>query len=218
MIFPVTDHVRVRFPASAILSFDAPVDPMSPPQTALPDSGRAIVSRRFFPYRFHPRLYCTDSVGSPAKTGGGGKIAGTALLGPMIWPSRAGEPKRWEQRRKGKRLLCPRGQSDFGKRADGWRRVKNRRPFHAEKVRSIQLSADNRPIPKSVYRAGFGSTFCRCKRWKNRMGRWRSVRPRGPQPPAAEARSLWLRRHRRPNYWAGRHCPLWAKSLAQGAQ
>ncbi len=35
--------------------------------------------------------------------GGGSKIAGTALLGPMIWPSRAGEPKRWEQRRKGKR-------------------------------------------------------------------------------------------------------------------
>ncbi len=84
---------------------------------------------------------------------------GTALLGPMVWPSRAGEPERWEQRRKGKRhpwrLLCPRGQSDFGKRAGGWRRVKNRRPFHAVKVRSIRFSADSRPIPESLYRAGF---------------------------------------------------------------
>ncbi len=53
------------------------------------------------------------------------------------------------------RLLCPRGQSDFGKRAGGWRRVKNRRAFHAVKVRSIRFSADNRPIPKSLYRAGF---------------------------------------------------------------
>ncbi len=43
-------------------------------------------------------------------------------------------------------LLCSRGQSNFGERADGWRRVKNRRPFHAVKVRSIRFSADGRPL------------------------------------------------------------------------
>ncbi len=97
-------------------------------------------------------------------------------------------------------LLCPRGQSDFGKRADGWRRVKNRRTFHAVKVRSIRFSADSRPIPKSLYRAGFGSTFCRCKRWKNRKCPQPGPKRRRPLCPPSENLAANLL----DDYWGGK--------------
>ncbi len=76
---------------------------------------------------------------------------------------------------------------DFGKRADGWRRVKNRTHFHALKVPSIRFSADSRPIPKSLYRAGFWLHLLPVQKVENKKGpqsgpkgnAWCPLRPRG---------------------------------------